>query len=259
MEIHELRQDLIQRTNNNSFYNRGTNTEQCYKAYANEVIEWPISEVKKQKILDNLYKKYSKILEYESQHVPVMVAGPAKYNSKRLDKSEQILKASHELSEWFEDLRKQVENAKKDDSKEEKVKYIIDKVTLIHAVDRYSLLKEIEKQAAKRDLEMPVLIQVNIAKEESKHGFEVEEIDEVFSNLKDYPHVKVRGLMMMAPHIESSETEKYFKMTQELLQRLQKEYPMYQLDQLSMGMSNDYHEALNHGSTMIRIGSALFK
>lgn len=140
-----------------------------------------------------------------------------------------------------------------------KVKYIIDKVTLIHAVDRYSLLKEIEKQAAKRDLEMPVLIQVNIAKEESKHGFEVEEIDEVFSNLKDYPHVKVRGLMMMAPHIESSETEKYFKMTQELLQRFQKEYPMYQLDQLSMGMSNDYHEALNHGSTMIRVGSALFK
>lgn len=140
-----------------------------------------------------------------------------------------------------------------------KVKYIIDKVTLIHAVDRYSLLKEIEKQAAKRDLEMPVLIQVNIAKEESKHGFEVEEIDEVFNCLKDYPHVKVRGLMMMAPHIESSETEKYFKMTQELLQRFQKDYPMYQLDQLSMGMSNDYHEALNHGSTMIRIGSALFK
>ena len=140
-----------------------------------------------------------------------------------------------------------------------KVKYIIDKVTLIHAVDRYSLLKEIEKQAAKRDLEMPVLIQVNIAKEESKHGFEVEEIDEVFNSLKDYSHVKVRGLMMMAPHIESSETEKYFKMTQELLQRLQKDYPMYQLDQLSMGMSNDYHEALKHGSTMIRIGSALFK
>ena len=125
--------------------------------------------------------------------------------------------------------------------------------------DAEDLLKEIEKQAAKRDLEMPVLIQVNIAKEESKHGFEVEEIDEVFNSLKDYPHVKVRGLMMMAPHIESSETEKYFKMTQELLQRLQKDYPMYQLDQLSMGMSNDYHEALNHGSTMIRIGSALFK
>ena len=73
-----------------------------------------------------------------------------------------------------------------------KVKYIIDKVTLIHAVDRYSLFKkEIEKnKPLKRDLEMPVLIQVNIAKEESKHGFEVEEIDEVFNSLKDYPHVK---------------------------------------------------------------------
>ena len=76
-----------------------------------------------------------------------------------------------------------------------KVKYIIDKVTLIHAVDRYSLLKEIEKQAAKRDLEMPVLIQVNIAKEESKHGFEVEEIDEVFNSLKDYPHVDRKSVV----------------------------------------------------------------
>lgn len=60
MEIHELRQDLIQRTNNNSFYNRGTNTEQCYKAYANEVIEWPISEVKKQKILVTYIKNIQK-------------------------------------------------------------------------------------------------------------------------------------------------------------------------------------------------------
>ena len=164
-----------------------------------------------------------------------------------------------ELCDKYENISKPVHWHMIGHLQTNKVKYIIDKVTLIHAVDRYSLLKEIEKQAAKRDLEMPVLIQVNIAKEESKHGFEVEEIDEVFNSLKDYPHVKVRGLMMMAPHIESSETERYFKMTQELLQRLQKDYPMYQLDQLSMGMSNDYHEALKHGSTMIRIGSALFK
>ena len=140
-----------------------------------------------------------------------------------------------------------------------KVKYIIDKVTMIHSLDREALCEEIQKRAEKIDRVIDCLVQVNISKEESKHGFEVEEIDEVFNSLKDYPHVKVRGLMMMAPHIESSETEKYFKMTQELLQRLQKDYPMYQLDQLSMGMSNDYHEALKHGSTMIRIGSALFK
>lgn len=140
-----------------------------------------------------------------------------------------------------------------------KVKYIIDKVTLIHAVDRYSLLKEIEKQAAKRDLEVPVLIQVNIAKEESKHGFEVEEIDEVFQQVQQYKHIDVKGLMMMAPNIDETETEKYFAQTQALLQRLQKDYSMYELNQLSMGMSNDYHQALKHGATYIRIGRALFK
>ncbi len=140
-----------------------------------------------------------------------------------------------------------------------KVKYIIDKVKLIHAVDRYSLMKEIEKQAAKHDLVMPVLIQVNIAKEESKHGFEVEEIDEVFQQVQQYKHIDVKGLMMMAPNIDETETEKYFAQTQALLQRLQKDYSMYELNQLSMGMSNDYHQALKHGATYIRIGRALFK
>ena len=74
-----------------------------------------------------------------------------------------------------------------------KVKYIIDKVDLIHSVDSYSLIKEIEKQANKHNLVMKVLIQVNIAKEESKHGFKVEEIEEVFDTLKNYPHIEVKG------------------------------------------------------------------
>lgn len=125
MEIHKLNQDLIQRANNNSFYNRGSHAEQSYKSYINEVMEWPISDAKKQKILDQVYKKCSKILEYEAQHVPVMVAGPANYNAKKLDKSEQILKTSQEFCKWFDDLREQVENAKKEDSKDEKVKYIV--------------------------------------------------------------------------------------------------------------------------------------
>ena len=106
---------------------------------------------------------------------------------------------------------------------------------------------------------MPVLIQVNIAKEESKHGFEVEEIDEVFQQVQQYKHIDVKGLMMMAPNIDETETEKYFAQTQALLQRLQKDYSMYELNQLSMGMSNDYHQALKHGATYIRIGRALFK
>ena len=125
MEIKELDKQLVDRANSNSFYNRGTHCEEAYKSYVEEVISWEISDTKKQKILDKLYDKYSKILSYESQHVSVMVAGPAKYNSKKLDKSDQIMQASHEFSEWFDDLRKQIEESKKEDSKEEKAKYII--------------------------------------------------------------------------------------------------------------------------------------
>ena len=124
-----------------------------------------------------------------------------------------------------------------------KVKYIIDKVDLIHSVDSYSLIKEIEKQANKHNLVMKVLIQVNISKEESKH----------------YPHIEVKGLMMMAPNIEAEKTREYFKLTQDLFNQLKIKYPEYSLTELSMGMSNDYKIALEYGATMVRIGSSLFK
>ena len=140
-----------------------------------------------------------------------------------------------------------------------KVKYIIDKVDLIHSVDSYSLIKEIEKQANKHNLVMKVLIQVNIAKEESKHGFKVEEIEEVFDTLKNYPHIEVKGLMMMAPNIEAEKTREYVKLTQDLFNKLKIKYPEYSLTELSMGMSNDYKIALEYGATMVRIGSSLFK
>ncbi|WP_027089238.1 YggS family pyridoxal phosphate-dependent enzyme [Thomasclavelia saccharogumia] len=140
-----------------------------------------------------------------------------------------------------------------------KVKYIIDKVTMIHSVDSYALIKEIEKQAKKHDLVMNILIQVNIAKEESKHGFEIEEIDEVFDILNNYPHINVKGLMMMAPNIEPEKTRVYFERMQNLLMKLKNKYKNYSLTELSMGMSNDYQIALEYGATMIRIGSALFE
>ncbi|MBS5588493.1 MAG: YggS family pyridoxal phosphate-dependent enzyme [[Clostridium] spiroforme] len=140
-----------------------------------------------------------------------------------------------------------------------KVKYIIDKVDLIHSVDNYSLLKEIEKQAKKHDLVMKVLIQINIAEEESKHGFKVDEIEEVFDILKNYPHIEVKGLMMMAPNIDAEKTRIYFKQTQDLFEKLKNKYPEYPLSELSMGMSNDYKVALEYGATMVRIGSNLFK
>lgn len=139
-----------------------------------------------------------------------------------------------------------------------KVKYIIDKVQMIHSVANYRLIDEIEKQAAKHDLVMDILLQVNIAKEESKHGFNEEEMNEVMDYLKDKPHLNPRGLMMMAPNIEVEETRQYFKATKDLLTKLQESYPNYQLTELSMGMTHDFPIAVAEGSTMVRLGHALF-
>ena len=139
-----------------------------------------------------------------------------------------------------------------------KVKYIIDKVQMIHSVANYRLIDEIEKQAAKHDLVMDILLQVNIAKEESKHGFNEEEMNEVMDYLKDKPHLNPRGLMMMAPNIEVEETRQYFKATKDLLTKLQESYPNYQLTELSMGMTHDFPFAVAEGSTMVRLGHALF-
>jgi pyridoxal phosphate enzyme (YggS family) len=86
-----------------------------------------------------------------------------------------------------------------------KVKYIIDKVSLIHSVDSVSLAEEIEKQAAKKTLTANVLLQVNVAKEESKHGFDEEELEEALPKLAQLKHVRIRGMMVIAPDIENSE------------------------------------------------------
>lgn len=92
MEIKKLDEKIIQIANSNSFNgNRGDLSAQSYKSYADEIIGWNISDIKKQKLLDKLYTKYSEILNLEAQHVSVMVAGPANYNSKRLDEKWQLL------------------------------------------------------------------------------------------------------------------------------------------------------------------------
>ncbi|MEE0967064.1 MAG: YggS family pyridoxal phosphate-dependent enzyme [Bacilli bacterium] len=140
-----------------------------------------------------------------------------------------------------------------------KVKYIIDKVELIHSINTLKLIKEVEKQASKIKKNIHVLLEVNIADEDSKQGFDKEEIRVAMDLIKECPHIIVDGLMMMAPNIEPEETRIYFKKTKELLLELKEQYPMYPLKELSMGMSNDYKVALEEGATMVRIGSALFK
>lgn len=140
-----------------------------------------------------------------------------------------------------------------------KVKYIIDKVELIHSINTLKLIKEVEKQANKINREVHVLLEVNIADEDSKQGFDTRQIREAMDLTLDCPHIIVDGLMMMAPNIDPEDTRIYFKKTKDLLVELQKEYPQYDLKELSMGMSNDYKIALDQGATMVRIGRALFK
>lgn len=163
-----------------------------------------------------------------------------------------------ELCEKYENISKPVHWHMIGHLQTNKVKYIIDKVQMIHSVANYRLIDEIEKQTAKHDLVMDILLQVNIAKEESKHGFNEEEMNEVMDYLKDKPHLNPRGLMMMAPNIEVEETRQYFKATKDLLTKLQESYPNYQLTELSMGMTHDFPIAVAEGSTMVRLGHALF-
>lgn len=140
-----------------------------------------------------------------------------------------------------------------------KVKYIIDKVELIHSVNSLKLIQEIEKQALKHDLIMHILLEVNIADEESKQGFNKKDIYEAMEFITQCPHIVVDGLMMMAPNIEKEETRTYFRQTKELLEELKEKYSAYPLKELSMGMSNDYEIAIEEGATLVRIGRALFK
>ncbi|MEG0275527.1 MAG: YggS family pyridoxal phosphate-dependent enzyme [Coprobacillus sp.] len=139
-----------------------------------------------------------------------------------------------------------------------KVKYIIDKVELIHSVNSYKLIDELEKQAKKKNISVPILLQVNIAREESKHGFYKEDMEDVLLYVEKCSSLVVDGLMMMAPYIEVEDTRCYFKEMNNLRDELQKKCSQFDLKELSMGMSQDYQIALQEGATLVRIGRALF-
>ncbi len=141
-----------------------------------------------------------------------------------------------------------------------KVKYIIDKVSLIHSLDRMSLATEIEKRARAKGLLVPVLVQVNVAQEESKFGLAVEEVVPFLEKIRRFKHVRVMGLMTMAPFFEDAgATRPVFRGLRLLRDRiLAEKMDHVSMDILSMGMSNDYTVAIEEGATMVRIGSAIF-
>lgn len=141
-----------------------------------------------------------------------------------------------------------------------KVKYIIDKVELIHSVDSLRLAKAIHKEAKKQDLVVNVLIQVNVANEDTKFGLPVKDVIPFLKEITTFENIKVQGLMTMAPYTpDPEESRPYFRQLKKLAvdinnQRLDNVY----IRELSMGMTNDYNVAIEEGSTMIRVGTGIF-
>ena len=139
-----------------------------------------------------------------------------------------------------------------------KIKYIINSVNLIHSIDSYELLEEINKKAIENNKIINGLIEINVSKEESKTGVYIEDFKKDSEKYFSMSNVKIIGFMTMAP-FEASEAEinSYFSNMRDLKEEYQKKYDY--VTTLSMGMSNDYVEALKNGATIIRIGSKLFK
>lgn len=133
-----------------------------------------------------------------------------------------------------------------------KVKYIVDKVTLIHSVDRISLADEIDKQARKIGKKVNVLVEVNVGREQSKSGVFPEDAPELLRYVAQKPNLNLRGVMGVFPIGASEELYEELKSISDFAK------VEYGADILSAGMSNDYEMAIKHGSNMVRIGSALF-
>ena len=141
-----------------------------------------------------------------------------------------------------------------------KVKYIIDKAELIHSVDSLKLAETIEKEAAKHDLIADILVEVNVAEEESKFGMKMEEVIPFVEKVSAFPHVRVRGLMTIAPFVEDPEENRsiFADLHKLYIDIKKKNHDNDTVSVLSMGMTNDYEVAIEEGATMVRVGTGIF-
>ena len=165
-----------------------------------------------------------------------------------------------ELSDKFEVLPKNIRWHMIGHLQRNKVKYLMGKAVMIHSVDSLRLAEQIEHEAAKADLVMPVLIEVNVAEEESKFGTTSTAALELVEAVAKLPHVKVKGLMTIAPFTDNPEDNRvYFKKLKQLSVDIKsKNIDNVDMDELSMGMTGDYEVAIEEGATMVRVGTGIF-
>lgn len=141
-----------------------------------------------------------------------------------------------------------------------KVKYIVDKVALIHSVDSLRLAQTIQTEAEKRQVTVPILLEVNVAEEESKFGVSVAETFSLAQQISSLPNVHIEGLMTIAPYVDEPEENRWIfkKMKQLSIDIRQKNIDNVDMYVLSMGMTGDYEVAIEEGATMVRVGTGIF-
>ena len=141
-----------------------------------------------------------------------------------------------------------------------KVKYIVDKVDLIHSEDSVRLAETIEQEAAKKDVIVPVLVEVNVAEEDSKFGLKVNEVLSIIEEISKFPHIRIKGLMTIAPYVEKPEENRpiFARLRKLSVDIAEKNIDNVSVEILSMGMTNDYEIAIEEGATMVRVGTGIF-
>lgn len=141
-----------------------------------------------------------------------------------------------------------------------KVKQVLKHVTLIHSVDSVRLAEQIQQEAEKEQLQMDILLEVNVAGEESKYGFAPDEVTDAVMEIAKFPNVHIRGLMTIAPFVENSEENRdvFKKLFQLSVDISRKNIDNVTMSVLSMGMTGDYEVAIEEGATMIRVGTGIF-
>lgn len=165
-----------------------------------------------------------------------------------------------ELTEKYEVLPKDIRWHMIGHLQTNKVKYIADKVELIHSVDSLKLAETIEKEAAKRHRTIDILVEVNVAEEESKFGLKVEEVIPFIEKVAGFSHINVRGLMTIAPFVENPEKNRsvFADLRKLSVDITEKNIDNVNVSILSMGMTNDYEVAIEEGATMVRVGTGIF-
>ena len=165
-----------------------------------------------------------------------------------------------ELTDKYEKLPSDIEWHMIGHLQRNKVKYLIDKVSMIHSVDSLRLAEMIEQESAKKGVVTNILLEVNVAEEESKFGFKTEEIFEAIEEISRFPHVRVCGLMTIAPFVSDPEENRpiFAKMKKLSVDIKAKNIDNINVDILSMGMTGDFEVAIEEGATMVRVGTAIF-